>query len=288
MIKAVIRGGLGNQLFQYASAYALARRLNQPLVLDASFYPKQTLRGFRLGCFHLSEHEVSERNDCMAEALYKQKMVNGLIRRTNFSTLPYKRGKYLIDHAGKFTPGFFTINAKNVFLNGYFQSEEYFAECRDELLKQLTPNYEPEPSYQEVLEAIRNSNSVAVHVRRGDFVGDASKFHYVLDAGYYENAICTMRKSVEEPSFFCFSDDIDWVKEQIRQTEDFQFVSLKTSHADIDEMMLMKSCKHIITANSTFSWWAAWLNENESAIRIVPDRPYGNDKMIPKGWMRLA
>lgn len=288
MVKAVIRGGLGNQLFQYASAYALARRLNQTLALDVSFYPKQTLRGFRLGCFNLSEHEISNQDGCIAETLYKHRVVNGIIRRTKISALPVKRGKYLIDHAGEFTPGFFSINAKNVFLNGYFQSEEYFAEYRDELLKQLTPNYEPEPSYLEVMEEIRNSNSVAVHVRRGDFIGDASKFHYALDARYYEDAISIIKKTVGGVKFFCFSDDIEWVKENIGQTEDLRFISLKTSHADIDEMMLMKSCKHIITANSTFSWWAAWLNENESAIRIVPDRPYGNEKMIPMGWMRLS
>lgn len=288
MITTVIRGGLGNQLFQYASAYALSKRMGQPLTLDISFFPKQTLRGYKLDKLKLADHRVTNGEDdgCLKRA-YKDKNINGLIRRSPLKTLPVRKGKYLIDHAGSFTPEFFQIQAENVFLNGYFQSEEYFREVRENLLKQLQPAYEAEQDYNDVLREVESDNTVAVHIRHGDFAhGDGSAYHFVLGVKYYERAIAEISKKVSNPTYFCFSDDIEWVKKNIGGTDDFHFVSLQTSHADIDEMMLMKNCNHIITANSTFSWWAAWLNDHEDAIRIVPDKAYGNNHMIPDGWIK--
>ncbi len=289
MVTTVIRGGLGNQLFQYASAYALAKRLDQPLTLDISFYPKQKLRGYKLDKLNLQKHDVSiGKYDGLLMRAYKNKNVNGLIRRSPFKTMPIKKGKYLVDHAGSFTPYFFSIDSDNIFLNGYFQSEEYFRDVRRELLIQLTPSYEVEQEYTCVLDDIKAVNSVALHVRHGDFsAGNDKGYHYVVDKEYYKHAVRIIKQIVEKPFFFCFSDDIEWVRENIRGLDDFRFVSLHTAHPDIDEMMLMKNCKHIITANSTFSWWAAWLNENKEAIRIVPDRAYGNDHMIPASWTKV-
>ena len=80
---------------------------------------------------------------------------------------------------------------------------------------------------------------------------------------------------------------MEWVKEHVGSSDDFRFVRIHTKHGDIDDMMLMKNCKHIITANSTFSWWAAWLNENDNAIRIVPEKPYGMEGMIPTEWRKV-
>ena len=88
--------------------------------------------------------------------------------------------------------------------------------------------------------------------------------------------------------FFWFSDDIDWVKQNFGERENFRFVSLHTKHADIDEMMLMKNCKHIIAANSTFSWWASWLNEHKDALHICPAKRYGNLHMIPENWIKIG
>ncbi len=289
MITTVIRGGLGNQLFQYASAYALAKRLDQPLTLDISFFPKQTLRGYKLDNLRLVEHIVTYgEDDGLLKKIYKNRYINGFIRRSNLKMLPIRNGKYLVDHAGSYTPDFFTIAGNNVFMNGYFQSEKYFYLFRSELLKQLQPVYPSDVGYKKVLKDIQNVNAVAVHIRHGDFThNDGDSYHYILGIGYYERAIQLIREKVENPIFFCFSDDIEWVKQNIGGTDDFHFISLSSPHADIDELMLMKSCKHIITANSTFSWWAAWLNENQGAIRIAPERAYGNDQMIPASWIKV-
>ncbi len=289
MITTVIRGGLGNQLFQYASAYSLSKRLNQPLTLDISFFPKQTLRGYKLDKLQLANHKITNGDeDAIQIKAFKNKNINGVIRRTPLKTLPIAKGKYLIDHVGSFTPKFFTIEAENIFLNGYFQSEEYFLNERNSLLHQILPSYDTEEEFVDTLNLIISVNSIAVHIRHGDFAeGSGKGFHYVLDKTYYEKAIQLIRCEVGNPVFFCFSDDIAWVRQNIGGTEDFQFVSLSTKNPDIDEMMLMKNCRHIITANSTFSWWAAWLNENPNAIRIVPEKSYGNDHMIPESWIKV-
>ncbi len=289
MITAVIRGGLGNQLFQYASAYALAKRLGQPLMLDISFFPKQTLRGYKLDKLNLAPHRAGfgEEDGCLLKA-YKNRNINGLIRRSPFQTLPIKDGRYLIDHSKSYTPLFHTISENNVFLNGYFQSDEYFRQLRPDLLNQITPNYKHEKSYQMVQDEINAVTSVAVHVRRGDFAaGQGAEYHYTLNSDYYREAMEIIVQRVKSPEFFFFSDDMDWVRSNFEKGERVRYISLKTQYADVDELMLMKSCNHIITANSTFSWWAAWLNEHEDAIRIVPAKAYGINRMIPDTWIKI-
>lgn len=117
---------------------------------------------------------------------------------------------------------------------------------------------------------------------------DPNPNHYLLGEQYYHNALKYVTEHLENPVFFWFSDDIDWVKKNFGEKGNFRFVSLHTKHADIDEMMLMKNCKHIIAANSTFSWWASWLNEHEDAMHICPAKRYGNLYMIPDGWIKIA
>lgn len=214
--------------------------------------------------------------------------INKLCRVLNIARHNCGEYTYWLETKDEWQPDFFTIDESNLYVDGYFQSENYFKQYRTDLLKQIQPKYDPEDEYLRELEEIRNCNSVAVHVRRSDFKKDNCAYHYLLDETYYEKAIQRIRKLVENPVFFWFSDDIDWVKQNFGEKENFQFVSLHTQHADIDEMMLMKNCKHIIAANSTFSWWASWLNEYADALHICPAKRYGNLHMIPENWVRIA
>ena len=127
------------------------------------------------------------------------------------------------------------------------------------MIQQFTPNYPSEAEYESALAEIQGREAVAVHVRRGDFLNaqnDPNPNHYLLGEQYYHNAL--------------------------------KYVTLHTKHADIDEMMLMKNCKHIIAANSTFSWWASWLNEHKDALHICPAKRYGNLHMIPENWIKIG
>lgn len=288
MVIMRIKGGLGNQLFQYTSGYALAKRLNQKLVFDPSFTANMTARGYKLPLLQVDTDEViyTEQLPQKVNRL-KNLYINKACRVLNISKHNCGKFVYWLETRDEWQPDFFTIQVENLYVDGYFQSEEYFKQYRAELLKQIQPKYEPEDEYLKVLNDIQKCNSVAVHVRRSDFKKDNCKFHYLLDERYYQNAIQKIRLEVENPVFFWFSDDMDWVKKHIGEGEDFRFVCIRTAHGDIDDMMLMRNCRHIITANSTFSWWAAWLNENKDAIRIVPSKPYGMDGMIPKNWDKV-
>ena len=288
MVIMRIKGGLGNQLFQYASVYALAKRLNQKLVFDPSFTANMTARGYKLPLLQVDTDEViyTEQLPKKVNRL-KNLYINKAFRVLNIPKHNCGKFVYWLETRDEWQPDFFTIQAENLYVDGYFQSEEYFKQYRAELLKQIQPKYEPEDEYLKVLNDIRKCNSVAVHVRRSDFKKDNCEFHYLLDEAYYKRAIEKIRSSVKNPTFFWFSDDMNWVKEHIGASGDFRFVSIRTEHGDIDDMMLMKNCKHIITANSTFSWWAAWLNEHEDAIRIVPEKSYGMEGMIPTGWRKV-
>ena len=291
MVTIRIKGGLGNQLFQYAAGYALAKRMNQKLKLDSSFFPQQTLRGFKLGYLNVTFGDAVEHQSGLVKASTNQ-YLNPTLRKANVRALPCgKQTKYLLETRSDIVPEFFTISAPNIYLDGYYQSEKYFREYKADLIKQFTPNYPSEAEYESVLAEIQGREAVAVHVRRGDFLSaqnDPNPNHYLLGEQYYHNALKYVTEHLENPVLFWFSDDIDWVKKNFGEKENFRFVSLHTKHADIDEMMLMKNCKHIIAANSTFSWWASWLNEHKDAMHICPAKRYGNLYMIPDGWIKIA
>ena len=288
MLVMRIKGGLGNQLFQYASAYALAKRLNQKMVFDPSFTANMTARGYKLPLLCVESDEVIYEEQLPKKvSLLKNLYINKLCRVLNIARHNCGEYIYWLETKDEWQPDFFTIDERNLYVDGYFQSENYFKQDRAELLKQIQPKYAPEDEYLRALEEIKKCNSVAVHVRRSDFKKDNCAYHYLLDESYYEKAIQRMRELIENPVFFWFSDDMEWVKEHIGEVDDFRFVRIHTQHGDVDDMMLMKNCHHIIAANSTFSWWAAWLNEHDDTVRIVPEKPYGMEGMIPPDWEKV-
>lgn len=291
MVTIRIKGGLGNQLFQYAAGYSFAHRLNQELMLDISFFPQQTLRGYKLDKFKIDESQIVSTVPKGIEVL-KGKYLNKALRTLRVDRIPAGgKTKYLLETGSYVMDFFFTDSPENSYMDGYFQSERYFMDYRAELLKQFEPCYLPEKEYLEGLQAVQSCNSVAVHVRRGDFLNaqnDPNPRHYLLGETYYHNALRFVQEKVQAPVFFWFSDDIDWVKQNFGNDGNYHFISLKTKNGDIDEMMLMKHCHHIIAANSTFSWWAAWMNENNDAIKTIPERRYGNEEMIPEKWIKIA
>ena len=290
MITVRIKGGLGHQLFQYAPAYSLAERLGQKLVLDTSFYPRQTLRGFKLGKFNITYGETTEKQKLVVE-FCKSRYINMMFRKANVPVIPCGDTSYLLETQSDIVPEFFLIDKKNIYIDGYYQSEKYFMNCRNDLLKQISITYHNEKEFLSILENINMCNSVAVHVRRGDFLkaqNDNNPNHYLLKESYYHNALRYVDEHLENPIFFWFSDDIEWVKNNFGKKKNFRFVDLKTKNADIAELMLMKNCKHIIAANSTFSWWASWLNEYKDALHLCPAKRYGNLHMIPSNWIKIS
>lgn len=288
MITVRIKGGLGNQMFQYAVGYALATQAADEVCFDPAFTPTMTARSYKLPLLRVQTANKAN-TSCLPTIakVLKNPYINKACRMLKLGHHTSGDFLYYLEVDESFHPEVLELGGKNVYLDGYFQSPHYFESYRKELLTQLQPNYLPADSYMAQLAQIKSSCSVAVHVRRSDFKADRSPFHYLLAADYYREALAYMRAKLSVPEFFWFTDDFEWVKAHSPADKHTHFVELHTQHCDIDDMMLMKHCHHIITANSTFSWWAAWLNEHPDALIVVPGKPYGNPDMLPSSWIKL-
>lgn len=167
---------------------------------------------------------------------------------------------------------------------GDFQSENHFREIEETIRKEFTLKNPPKP--------ISDPNSVSIHLRGGDYVrGKKSGFHGTCSPEYYEQAVAHIKTRVDSPHFYIFTDDIEWAKNHIKFPQPFTLMSEK-NHTPVDELFLMSSCIHNIIANSTFSWWAAWLNQNPKKIVIAPKKWFNNEvadasDIVPLNWLKL-
>lgn len=189
MITVRIKGGLGNQLFQYAAAYALAKRLNQDVRLDISFYPNQTLRGYKLEYLNIEKSEIANKFP-LSISFLKNRYINKGLRMLHVSTIG-KHPLYLLETLSDIVPQYYSVNSNDIYIDGYYQSEKYFKEYKNELIKQFSQNYNPEKEYLECLDEIKRTTSIAVHLRRGDFLKaqyNNNPNHYLLGEEYYQNS----------------------------------------------------------------------------------------------------
>ena len=178
---------------------------------------------------------------------------------------------------------------KNKYFCGLFESSKYFNDYRDVILKEFTPKYQELPKNKKMYEAISKSNSVCITIRRGDFLSNENKkSHYVCTPEYFDKAIKKICQLINNPTFFVFSDDIDWVKNNMS----FPGKVFYEDGTDPvwEKLRLMYSCKHFIISNSTFSWWAQYLSRNDKKIVIAPSRwknTYQNDDIYEDNWILI-
>ena len=274
MIISKLAGGLGNQMFQYAIAKSIAIKNNDAFKLDISFYSKQTLRHYELKFFTIEKSLDSG-----------ESLLSKVKRRLGFIPENYYREK----ETTRFDKKVFDYEG-NIILDGYWQNENYFKEIRDELLKDFTPKTDISNEAKKHLEQICSSNSISIHVRRGDYIHNShiNNVHGICDLDYYLKAIEYVNENTANTKYFIFSDDIVWCKEKFDFLDNKIFVD--DTKSGIEDLELMKHCKHNIIANSTFSWWAAWLNENDNKIVIAPKTWWAakQDKHIaPLNWEKI-
>ncbi|MCF6276337.1 MAG: alpha-1,2-fucosyltransferase [Candidatus Magasanikbacteria bacterium] len=283
MIVIKLKGGLGNQLFQYAFGSLLASKRKEELFLDKDIlgakkdsYRQCGLKHFNIGNSIVTFNEVQ-----------KIKYPFGIISKIWRGF----KGKILKIHNVGWNPRI--LNSKKSYFDGYWQSYKYPKIIREKLLKELTLKNPIKDKYYNILEKINNSNSISLHVRRGDYVNNqkTAKVHNICNLEYYEKAIEKISKKIDSPIFFIFSDDIGWVKNNLKIKNSTFFVS-DTNIEDYEELIIMSKCKHNIIANSTFSWWGAWLNQNKTKIVIAPAK--WNNKyqkkykdLIPPSWIKI-
>lgn len=290
-------GGLGNQMFQYAFGCALADKFNVEAVFDFCYFDEVkecdnvTSRIYELEVFNLECKKV-EKSDLekIKKPDFDSKFKNTLAKRfPKLYGINYVREK----HVSVFDKQIFNCPGY-LYYEGYFQNEKYFKHLREALLKSFSlkaPYNELDENNQKVLNEILKTNSVSLHVRRGDYatLNYVNKIHGLCSLDYYKKAIEHMAKKVKNPHFFLFSDDIEWVIKNLKLNYPFTVVDFNQEKGWLD-MHLMKNCKHNIIANSSFSWWGAWLNENPEKIVIAPKK-WNTKKQksdtIPKNWIKL-
>ena len=288
MIIVKLKGGLGNQMLQYATGLAVASAQCEELKLDIIGYddPRyvnaNTPRQYRMFPFNLSA-SIATTNE-VEKARNPFGIFSKLLRA--FSQRVLK--KHYVDYDASL------FKKKNNYLEGYFQSEKNFINVKSKILKEFSLKKEFESDvFCAAKNIIDKERSVSVHLRRGDYVSDATtnSIHGVCSRDYYDQAISLIRTKVDTPIFYFFSDDIDWVKKEFGERPDFVFVS-NPNLEDYEELMLMSSCAHNIIANSSFSWWGAYLNQNVGKMVIAPKKwvntqPDPHPNIVPEGWNRI-
>ncbi|MEM6883625.1 MAG: alpha-1,2-fucosyltransferase [Verrucomicrobiota bacterium] len=301
MIISHLMGGLGNQMFEYAAGLAIAHKHRTILKLDTSFYHQHEVddRHYSLNCLNINElfatsNEVWKFNGGITRmekiARYACKAA-GLHQWANQLT---PTGSAHYQPTWEYYPEFEEIT-DNSWLHGNYQSEKFFRSISGILRHHFTFRY---PATERVLamqESIKQAPSVAIHFRRGDYVTNENfaRGIGVLDFGYYNNAIRKLKSLLPaETRYYLFSDNIQDIKREYTPDVPHEFVDIFDEHNYYDKIRLMSSCDHNIIANSTFSWWAAWLNSNPKKIVIAPlqwyaDNHHSSEDLIPQSWERL-
>lgn len=281
MIISKVSGGLGNQMFQYAIAKSVAIKYKKSFKLDLSDISPNSPFKYRLNMFNIKgvsacQHDINKMKG-------KNNFVGKILRKFLGNVLyPFyhKEAERTI-----FDPSVFSNS--DVYLDGYWQNEAYFLDIRASLLDDFSLKSDVSNNAKKYLEPITINNSVSLHVRRGDY----SKHPEIgiMDIEYYKKAVEYICKKIDKPVFYIFSNDINWCESNFTFIENKVFIN--DTENEIDDMFLMKNCSHNIVANSSFSWWAAWLNTNKQKTIISPLKwmavnPKGH-KWVPDSWLQF-
>ncbi len=286
MIIVNLKGGTGNQLFQYALGRKLALKNNDVIKLDVTGLARANMVGDIYRPFALDSLNVVK-TIATPEEIKRLKYPYGIFSKA----WRFLRFKLSRDKNTLFNPQVLGF-VGDIYLDGYWQSPLYFADIRDTLLKEFTLAKPLSKAGATFAELIKNSQAVALHVRRGDYIKNpqVQKEFGPCTLSYYEAAMAEIEKTVPSPTYFVFSDDLPWVKENLPVGDSAVFVKGE-GMTDVEDLILMSMCQHNIIANSSFSWWSAWLNQNPSKVVIAPtpwfeSQPYDKD-LIPTDWIQL-
>lgn len=307
MILIRLVGGLGNQMFQYAMASSVARRVGKRLKLDLSWIhqmEKQLVADDIYGLGIFSFEKVFSNSDEVHRFLPSGRFAAKICRAINLA-LPFAWRNVLEEREMGWHPEVMEIRRSVYFYMGYWQSEKYFSDFAQEIRKDFTFREEIRRSIEEqrpMVEKIRKCNAVSLHIRRGDYAQNPKLGEIFLSftMQYYVDAARYIAERVTDPIFFVFSDDIPWVKENLQIPYDVCYIddNVQTDEKEIghkskgyEDMYLMTQCKHNIIANSSFSWWGAWLNDNPDKIVIAPEKwcngSFNYADIVPEQWVKL-
>ena len=295
MVIVKLMGGLGNQMFQYAAARRLAHFNNTNLKIDLSWFDNickvDSSREYALDEFEIQENFAS-REEIEALTVKTQGFVERLIIKAigrKLGTAPsYIREKYF-----HFDPDILYLD-DGVYLDGYWQSEKYFKDIETIIRQEFTIKSEMNAKSLAIKKHIKSTNSVSLHIRRGDYISNphTNKFHGSCNVKYYFRCIENLTLRLKHPHFFIFGDDPEWTRANLKLPYPTTFVDHNPPEKGYEDLKLMSRCKYHIIANSSFSWWGAWLNPDPDKIVITPDRWFNKEDvdttdLLPENWIRL-
>lgn len=292
MVITHLIGGLGNQMFQYSAARALSLKLNVQLRLDiSSFANYQLHQGFELQRIFNCSSEVATA-EYLRSLLSWQSLpaIKRILLQPRMAA--FRRKQFVVEPHFHYWSGINNL-AKDCYLYGYWQSQNYFVDVAAQIRKDFTFKLPMEGKNAELAERISQLNAVSLHVRRGDYVSNTKNIstYGLCSIEYYQAAIMHIFKQIKNPYFFVFSDDKTWVKNNLRIDLPHEHIDYNDGEESYNDMRLMSMCKHNITANSSFSWWGAWLNANPNKIVIAPKKWFesklDDSDLIPHAWLRF-
>jgi hypothetical protein len=290
MTLLVLNGGLGNQLFQYALGRRIAHDRQEPLLLDISEFAHavagKTPRTYRLHHFNIqaslaTPEQIQRFTDPRLIARIQRRILRQVAPQWAFYSV-YERETFVYDDSVLAKKG-------NIRLLGYWQHPHYFAPITNTLLQELQVITSPSVQNSTLLENIKQVNAVALHIRRGDYVTNAhtNQFHGVAPLSYYHQAVTQLAQEVSNVHIFVFSDDTAWARENLHLAHPMTFVDHNTPETDYEDLRLMAHCQHHIIANSSFSWWGAWLAQNPQQRVFAPyqwTRNHTAHDIAPSHW----
>lgn len=290
MIITHLVGGLGNQMFQYSIGRYLAYKNNTELILDISEIKHSTTRPYELNHLNIKENFAS--NAIVNQIKMKKRNIITKLKIITHLTPNYNLNRYIEKKRYFFDNNVLNLTG-NVYLHGYWQTDKYFNKISDIIKEEFTFKEKPDQPNTEMLSQIRSSSSIAVHIRRGDYVSNPkfNNFHGTTNIDYYLKASEYIKSKIDNPHFFIFSDDINWVNENLHLDSTTSYISHNFPDRNYEDLRLMAACKHFIIANSSFSWWGAWLSSESNKIIIAPKvwtkASVDTKDLYPPSWIKI-
>ena len=293
MVITKVYGGLGNQMFQYAAALCLASLRGVTVRYDLSWFRRYHLhQGFELHrVFSVEIPEATGLDYFRVLGWRGHHWLRAQLLRPSLRAL--RPAAYVQEPHYQFWPGFHSLPGR-VYLDGYWHSERYFIAAERLVRDAFRFRHPLSGRNLELSQHMASCNSVAVHVRRGDFASDPAinAVHGLTSLAYYRAAIGLTQARIEDPCYFVFSDDMEWAREHLQIDAPCSYVDHNRGLESYNDLRLMSLCKHHIIANSTFSWWGAWLGQHPGQHAVAPSRWFqAQDKdtadLIPARWERI-
>ena len=291
MVVVQLQGGLGNQLFQYAAGRALALRTRSSLLLDISQVGKGRYRPYRLDVFNLDAQPARKRDVPFEFRLPHRSP----LARKVFARLPQRLpthaalGPKIVREKGFAFDESVAGSTGDVYLVGFWQSPRYFEDATDAIRADLALTPQSAGVEPMLAAKLQREGTVSVHVRRGDYVDNP--LFSPCSADYYRQALELLADGITLSAAYVFSDDIEWARREVRFTVPTVFMSEVHTDSDIADFYLMSQCHHHVIANSSFSWWAAWLGDGSGCVvsprRWFDDTAMDTRDLRPAHWLVL-